>query len=198
MQRVTRLTLTLIMLVTGVSVVVASDARSAGYWIRWSTCGGGVGADSATVHHTGSGPERVLLDDLLATPGIVWDDRQDDELVVRIGTCEQAVAVLKAGVGDVDAVSLLARELLTAQLNLMAGVAGCPDVEHAMILAEDLLDTLDFNPEAPRAETEVMSSRSDASEAYSQPARELAAELRRFNLGGGCTGPTDDVERGGS
>jgi hypothetical protein len=183
----------LAVVLTGASVLGASDARSAGYWIRWSSCGG---VDAA--ERSGTGPERLRLDDLLAEPGIVWDDGHDDGLVVRIQSCEQAVSMLEAGASDVDAVAALACELLTARLNLMAGVAGCPDVEHAMILAEDLLDTLDFDPAAPRADADVMSSLAGPADVYSQPARELAAELRRFNLGRGCSRPTDEVERGGS
>jgi hypothetical protein len=132
--------------------------RSAGYWTKWNRCAAGNQAAMAD-RNGGRRAGFWLLEDVLAESGgaIIWDDGQADTLVVRIATCEQAVEILEGrrvtanGVVGEEPRQLeaadraLARQLLTAQLNVEVGACVTPQVNEAVARAEALLDRLDYD-----------------------------------------------------
>ncbi|MFO7691208.1 MAG: hypothetical protein R6W83_11765 [Cryobacterium sp.] len=76
------------------------------------------------------------MDDLLAFPGVTLGDRP-------VGTCEEGVTVLAAE-GDPDPLERLARQLLTAELNLNSGSETCPAAEETVTVAHALLSSLGY------------------------------------------------------
>jgi hypothetical protein len=160
------------------------DPRSAGYWKNWNACT--VGGQAATAALNGGYKEGFwLLEDVLDPSiggGIEWPD-------LTIKSCEQAVAILdqrvlaKDGRGKKlanDAARTLAMQLLAAQLNLGAGACTTPDVQDAVLAAEELLDKIDFDGSK---KTAYLTAKSGAP--YREALR-LAAILNTYNNGGYC------------
>jgi hypothetical protein len=130
--------------------------RTPGYWKNWNRCTGGGQAANAD-RNGGRAKGFTLLEDILTTPGITWDDVLSDSLVVGITTCEQAVEILDQRVvtlnqvvGDgkklsSDAARTLAMHLLAAQLNEGNGACINQDVKDVILAGEKLLDTYNFD-----------------------------------------------------
>lgn len=117
------------------------DPRTAGYWVIWSTCGEN---NQSAVAAANGGREAgwILLDDLLADPGVTVGD-------FAVLTCEQGVNLLERQMADGtlsdDPVYRLASEVLTAELNLSTGAESCTAVEGALRIGHVLLSSLAFN-----------------------------------------------------
>ncbi|HEY3408774.1 MAG TPA: hypothetical protein VGK53_11445 [Propionicimonas sp.] len=144
------------------------EPRSPGYWVTWSTCGAESQAGIATAN--GGRPAGwILLDDLLADPGMFLGR-------VPIEACDAAVAVLtdSATPRAQPAVRVLARQLLTAELNVSSGAETCPAAEATIGLGQAMLTRLDYHPDALFPQ----SSRVD-----SETATELALMLSDYNQG---------------
>ncbi|HET9520758.1 MAG TPA: hypothetical protein VFO73_06925, partial [Candidatus Limnocylindrales bacterium] len=133
------------------------EPRTPGYWKNWNACTGG--GQAANAERNG-GREKgfCLLEDVLNSPGIIWDDILADSFgPVQITSCEQAVEILdqrvvtlNGNVGDgkklaSDAARTLAMHLLAAQLNAGNGACIDQDVLDVMLAAEKLLDKYNFD-----------------------------------------------------
>jgi hypothetical protein len=130
--------------------------RTPGYWKNWNRCTGGGQAANAD-RNGGRAEGYTLLEDILTSPGIVWDDILSDSLVVSIETCEYAVEILDQRVvtlnGKVadgkklasDGARTLAMHLLAAQLNEANGACINQDVKDVIGYAERLLDYINFD-----------------------------------------------------
>ncbi len=116
----------------------AGGPRSSAYWVQWSTCGEGSRAEMAAANG-GRAAGWILLDDLLADPGIALGD-------YSVPSCEEGVAILEPPAGD--PVGGLARQLFTADLNLNAGSETCPAAEELMIAGNTLLSLLEYDGSA--------------------------------------------------
>ena len=129
----------------------------------------------------------TLLEDILNSPGIIWDDILSDSFgPVVIDSCEEAVEILDQRevkingiVGDgkkraSDAARTLAMHLLAAQLNEGNGACINQDVKDVILYAEKLLDRLNFDG---KKTGDYLRSR-DADYAY---ALQLAAYLDAYN-----------------
>ncbi|MCU0271381.1 MAG: hypothetical protein MUF83_22445 [Acidimicrobiales bacterium] len=109
----------------------APEPRSAQYWITWSTCGAGSKSDLATANG-GREAGWVLLDDLLATPGVALAGR-------RMTTCDDAVMVLTGAEGT-DVTARLAAESLAAEVNYASGAETCRAFDGALRVGRALLE----------------------------------------------------------
>ena len=133
--------------------------RTPGYWKNWNRCTGGGQAGNAD-RQGGRAEGYTLLEDILTSPGIIWDDiiSPDGFGTVPITTCEQAVEILdqrvvtlNGKVGDgkkepaSDAARTLAMHLLAAQLNEGNGACINQDVKDVILWSEILLDRYNFD-----------------------------------------------------
>jgi len=113
----------------------AGEPRSSGYWVMWSSCGEGSRAETAAASG-GREAGWLLMDDLLKDPGIslgVW----------AVNTCQDAVAVLQ---GDrSDPLTGMARQLLTAELNLAAGSGTCEATRELVLAGHALLTRAEYD-----------------------------------------------------
>ena len=93
------------------------EPRTPASWVIWSTCGEGSKAETARANG-GRDAGWILLDDLLADPGIRIGDHD-------LSTCSESVALLEGSTNNGDEASepayALARQLVAAELNLTAG-----------------------------------------------------------------------------
>jgi hypothetical protein len=135
------------------------EPRTPGYWKNWSTCS--KGNQVKTAEKNGGWEEGFwLLDDVLDVSiggGITWDDILEDSFVFPITLCQVAVDILSGrdigdpslvGDGKVmnsDVAYMLARNLLAAQANFIAGAEDCAQARDAALAAERLLDRINFN-----------------------------------------------------
>ena len=118
------------------------EPRTAGYWLLWNSCAEGNKAGVAAANG-GRDAGWIILDDLLADPGILLGD-------LPVETCEQGIRLLQ--VQDLggedrsgDVAFELASRLLAAQLNLAAGAEYCPAVDQAVQAGQLLLLSLGFD-----------------------------------------------------
>ncbi len=120
-----------------------ADPRTSAYWITWSTCGDGSQADVAR-QNGGRSAGWILLDDLLADPGLALGDQ-------ILATCEEAIAALSpgAGIAPEDPVDALARQALTAELNLSAGAESCEAADKIVRFAQLLLSAIGYDASGP-------------------------------------------------
>ena len=130
--------------------------RTPGYWKNWNRCTGGGQATNAD-RNGGRAEGFTLLEDILNSPGITWDDILSDSLFVAITSCEEAVEILDQRVVAVngkvadgkklasDGARTLALHLLAAQLNEGNGACINQDVKDVMLWAEKLLDKYNFD-----------------------------------------------------
>jgi hypothetical protein len=116
------------------------DPRTPGYWALWNTCAPDNRADVAEANG-GREAGWILMDDLLADPGIQLGDH-------RVADCEEGLALLEgrtaAGAEVDDPIYDLAALLLTAELNLNAGAESCPIAEEAVVGAHLILASANF------------------------------------------------------
>jgi hypothetical protein len=127
---------------TPVSTAIAvHEPRSAGYWLLWNACAEGNKADVARANG-GRAAGWVLLDDLLADPGIQLGD-------YPVTTCEEGVVLLQrrnsAGEETGDPIYGLAAALLAAELNLNVGAETCPSAEEALLGGHLVLASTGFD-----------------------------------------------------
>ena len=118
------------------------EPRSPGYWVTWSSCG----ADSQAAVASANGGRAagwILLDDLLADPGITLGQ-------ATLEGCAIATAVLAEPPPSQaePVVRTLARQVLAADLNLASGAETCPAAEATRRLGQAMLTRLDYDPEA--------------------------------------------------
>jgi hypothetical protein len=118
------------------------EPRSAGYWLIWNSC---MPDNKAEVAAANGGREAgwIILDDLLAAPGVLLGE-------MSIDSCDLAVGLLqvrdRAGMDQsVDPAYSLAAQLLAAQLNLAAGAEYCPAVDEAVRAGQLLLISRGFD-----------------------------------------------------
>jgi hypothetical protein len=159
--------------------------RTPGYWKNWNRCTGGGQATNAD-RNGGRAKGYTLLEDILNSPGITWDDILSDSLVVPITGCEQAVEILDQRVVNVngkvgdgkklasDGARTLAMHLLAAQLNEGNGACSNQDVKDVILWSEKLLDRYNFDGKSSQA---YLTSKS-ADYAY---ALQLAQYLDSYN-----------------
>ena len=134
------------------------------------------------------GPDAgwFILDDILNSPGIIWDDIQDDMFVFQIETCEDGVSILDQRSLDrgkkkaSDAAYTLAMHLMAAQLNFAAGAESCEAAQAAALAGETLLDELDFDGTGSYL-------RPKKNDTTYQDALNLAYTLDEYNNGYLCT-----------
>lgn len=119
----------------------AGEPRTAGYWLLWNACAPGNMAETARLNG-GRAKGWIILDDLLADPGIVLGD-------YRVDSCAAALELLNGrmldGTPTQDAVYSLAAALLTAELNRSAGAENCQAVEAAATASHVILAGAGFN-----------------------------------------------------
>ncbi len=150
------------------------EPRSTSYCEMWSTCGRNSQATQAAAN---GGREEgwILLDDLLQDPGVQVGN-------VNIGACQEALDLLlehslesedRAG----DAAYQLASQLVTAELNLGAGAAYCPAVDGAVIAAQTLLASANFDGRGRYWEVDSGTR---------QAAQGIVGQLQRYNSGTLC------------
>jgi hypothetical protein len=148
------------------------DPRPPAYWAVWNTCAPDNRADEA-VAGGGRAAGYVLVDDVLANPGVALGDH-------LLTGCEESLALLEgrtaAGADTPDPAFALARQLLTAELNLNAGAETCPAAEEAVIGAQIVLATSGFDA--------VSTGPFDAETTGALP--ELVDLLVVYNTGGLC------------
>jgi hypothetical protein len=153
------------------------EPRGASYWLVWNTCT--EGNQSATARTNGGRQAGwILLDDLLADPGIAMGF---DE----VKTCQQATAILQRKPpedGNENDVPFyrLAGELMTAQLNLAVPAESCPAAEQAVQAGQLLLVSVGYHPEDGSA-LKPQDPKQD-----SQLAEFLAGQLEQYNVGELC------------
>lgn len=152
------------------------DPRSAGYWLLWNSCAPDNRAEMARANG-GRAAGWILLDDLLADPGILLGELQ-------VETCAQGLALLQArdlqGVDYAgDPAYALAAQLLAAQLNLAAGSAYCPAAGQAVQAGQVLLLSLGFQGSGAVLPVPAGGEEVDT-------ARLLAEQLARYNTGQLC------------
>lgn len=151
------------------------EPRGAGYWLLWNGCAPDNRAETAA---TNGGREAgwIIMDDLLAEPGILLGDRP-------VAICEEGVRLLQASTGtngeDEQVLPALARQLLVAQLNLAVGAEHCPAVDEAVQRAQLLLLAAGY--EGPDS-----TLRDDAPPEVGEQARLRAKELAEYNAGTLC------------
>jgi hypothetical protein len=161
------------------------EPRTPGYWKNWNRCTSGGQANNAD-RNGGRAKGYTLLEDILTSPGITWDDILVDSFVAPITSCEQAVEILdqrvvtlNGTVGDgkkiaSDGARTLATHLLAAQLNGGNGACINQDIKDVILKAETLLDKINFDG---KKSTAYLTSKS-ADYAY---ALKLAAYLDAYN-----------------
>jgi len=154
------------------------EPRTIGYWKNWNTCSGGQQAATAAAL---GGPDAgvFLLDDILNDPGITIG-----VLTLDGSNCAEAQSLLdkrdivsgrkKAS----DAAYGLAAQLLAAILNLSAGAETCPAVQTAVMDAQNLLVSINFNGTGNYLK---------AGDALYATANALASTLDSYNNGALCS-----------
>jgi len=154
--------------------ISTGDPRTAGYWLIWNSCAPGSMAETARLN---GGREKgwIILDDLLADPGIVLGD-------YRVDNCASALELLNGRMLDgtqvKDPVYTLAAALLTAELNRRAGAENCQAIEAAAAASHVILAGAGFNgmgeysPALPPEEVEAIPV--------------LTESLAQYNLGNLC------------
>jgi hypothetical protein len=123
------------------------EPRSAGYWRVWNSCAPDNKADVAAANG-GREAGWILIDDLLADPGIQLGDH-------RVTSCEEGLALLegRTPAGEEGGeIHTLAAALLTAELNLNAGAETCPAAEEAVLAGHAVLAQAGFDGPADDAE----------------------------------------------
>ena len=105
------------------------DPRPATYWALWNTCAQENRATQAAANG-GRAAGWILMDDLIAKPGIQLGDYQ-------VMTCAAGLSLLQgrtaAGEATDDPMYSLAAALLAAELNLNVGAETCPIAEEAVL-----------------------------------------------------------------
>lgn len=152
----------------------AGEPRTAGYWLLWNACAAGNMAETARLNG-GRQMGWIILDDLLAYPGIVLGD-------YRVDSCAAALELLNGrmldGTQTQDPVHSLAAALLTAELNRSAGAEDCQAVEAAAAASHVILAVAGFNgmgeysPALAEGDTEAIPV--------------LTVGLAQYNLGNLC------------
>ncbi|MGD9146657.1 MAG: hypothetical protein PVI80_13925 [Anaerolineae bacterium] len=117
------------------------EPRTAGSWIVWNTCAPENRAETARANG-GRAAGWILLDDLLADPGIRLGNHP-------VATCQEGLALLQgctaAGEETGDPIYGLAAQLLAAELNLNAGGETCPIAEEAVLGGHLVLASAGFD-----------------------------------------------------
>jgi hypothetical protein len=117
------------------------DPRPPAYWSLWNSCAPDNRADLAAANG-GREAGWVLVDDLLANPGIALGDH-------LLTSCDESLALLEgqkaSGEETGDPIYALSAELLAAELNLNVGAESCPAAEEAVLAAHILLSSNNFD-----------------------------------------------------
>lgn len=118
----------------------SGEPRPAAYWMLWNACASENRADVAAANG-GRAAGWVLMDDLLAKPGISLGD-------LPVENCEQGLALLQGltleGEEIDDPLFSLAAQLLAAELNLNLGAETCPIAEEAAVGGHMVLASVNF------------------------------------------------------
>ena len=154
------------------------EPRTIGYWKNWNTCSSGRQAETAAAL---GGPAAgvFLLDDVLASPGIVVG-----LLTLGPGDCATARAILdKRNVRNLkkmasDPIYGLAAQYVAAYANLSVGAASCAQVQEAVTAAQALLVAAGYDGTASR----IANRKTD----LARTALQLAGILDLYNNGGLC------------
>lgn len=119
---------------------LSGEPRPPAYWMLWNACAPENRAEVAAANG-GRDAGWVLMDDLLAKPGISLGD-----LLVR--NCYQGLALLQGltldGEETDDTLYDLAAQLLAAELNLNLGAETCPIAEEAVVGGHMVLSSANF------------------------------------------------------
>lgn len=119
----------------------SGEPRPPAYWMLWNACAPENRAEMAA-ENGGRAAGWVLMDDLLANPGISLGD-------LPVENCEQGLALLQgltlSGEGTDDPLYDLAAQLLAAELNLNLGAETCPVAEEAAVGGHMVLASVNFN-----------------------------------------------------
>lgn len=152
------------------------EPRTAGYWLLWNSCAEG---NKAEVARANGGREAgwILLDDLLADPGILLGN-------LAVETCEQGLRLLQVqdlegGDRSGEVVFELAAQLFVAQLNLAAGAEYCPAIDEVIRAGRLLLLSLGFDGTGEYLDPGGDSDDRDL-------AQLLAQQLAEYNVGSLC------------
>jgi hypothetical protein len=115
--------------------------RTPSYWAIWNSCAPDNKADVAAANG-GREAGWILLDDLLADPGIQVGD-------YLLESCQGSLSLLESreqnGEIQDEPAYQLAAQLLTAELNLSSGAETCPIAEEAVVGGHILLADMSFN-----------------------------------------------------
>ena len=118
----------------------SGEPRPPAYWMLWNACAPENRAEVAA-ENGGRAAGWVLMDDLLANPGISLGD-------LPVENCEQGLALLQGLTLDDeetdDPLYDLAAQLLAAELNLNLGAETCPIAEEAAVGGHMVLSSVDF------------------------------------------------------
>lgn len=146
----------------------SGEPRTSPYWATWSTCGEGSRAETAAANG-GREAGWILVDDLLEDPGISLGEWP-------VATCQDAVGVLEGDPSNPAA--LMARQLLSAELNLAAGAGTCAITRELVLAGHALLanQQYDGSPVDPEVQED------GAAESMSR----VAALLALYNSGRLC------------
>ena len=115
--------------------VGVGEPRSSGYWVIWSSCGEDNRAETAAANG-GREAGWILLDDLLAFPGVTLGDH-------AVATCDEGVVILEVS-PVAEPPEGLAQQLLAAELNLNSGSETCPAAEETVVVAQALLSSFGY------------------------------------------------------
>lgn len=152
------------------------EPRTTGYWLVWNSCAEG---NQAAAAQANGGREAgwIILDDLLADPGVVIG-------TMTVENCTQGVNLLQGrdtagGDHGNDPAYRMAAQLLAAQLNLAAGAEFCPASDQAVQAGQLLLVAIGFSGSGgylgpPAANQEVVT------------ADMLTDQLSNYNSGALC------------
>lgn len=150
------------------TVLGSGEPRSGGYWITWSSCGEDSRAATAAANG-GREAGWIIVDDLISDPGVVLGGH-------TVTNCDEAVAILDAS--RTDALSSLARQLLTAMLNRLAGSESCGGADETIAVAGDILASQEYRG----PEGDLMELDSEATESLER----LGELLAFYNSGELC------------
>lgn len=114
-----------------------ADPRGPEFWLLWNSCAPENRAEEAAANG-GRAAGFVLVDDILEDPGIQLGEH-------LLTSCEEAVALLGPQPSDGDGALSLARQLLTAELNLNVGAETCPIAEEAAVGGQLILAAAGFD-----------------------------------------------------
>eukprot|EP01092_Planopodium_desertum_P002386 TRINITY_DN1387_c0_g1_i1.p1 TRINITY_DN1387_c0_g1~~TRINITY_DN1387_c0_g1_i1.p1 ORF type:complete len:488 (+),score=93.77 TRINITY_DN1387_c0_g1_i1:54-1517(+) len=149
------------------SLFSSSVPKGVSYWSTWNSC---VSRTKVTDGH-------AMLEDFL--PQTLASQ--------TVSSCQLAMNILLQGSNELG-VPALASQLLVAKLNIASGTSACSAVETAMKRAEDVLTSINWQPNQ-EAQALMDWGQCDSDFSCMQlwgEVTQLASSLREYNLGNAC------------